>query len=217
MGVDAVAHLDLPARRAGLAAHATDEPGATACMLFLGTLEPRKNVGMLLDAYERLLARLPRAPPLVLAGRAAPDAEPLVDARRRAPLAGHVELPGYVDDGRRSARSSTARSCSCCRRTLEGFGLPALEAMTVGVPVVAANRGALPERSAPAGRLVDPDDAGRARRGARRRALDDRAIAAGACASRLGARAARSPGTPRPTRMREAWALAVEHRRARHG
>lgn len=133
------------------------EPDA-GCILFLGTIEPRKNLGALLDAYERLLARRVDVPPLVLAGGLRPAAAGLSERARRAPLAGHVELPGYV--------SGDAREALYRRAILfvmpshhEGFGIPALEALTIGVPVIAARRGALPEVVGGAGALVDPDDA----------------------------------------------------------
>jgi glycosyltransferase involved in cell wall biosynthesis len=73
------------------------EPGDDGCILFLGTLAARKNLGVLLDAYERLIARQVPLPPLALVGRLDPDFRALVERTRRAPLAGHVEQPGYVD------------------------------------------------------------------------------------------------------------------------
>jgi glycosyltransferase involved in cell wall biosynthesis len=63
---------------------------AEGYVLFLGTLEPRKNLGVLLDAYATLIERRVRVPPLVLAGRATEDAAAWLERTRRAPLAGHV-------------------------------------------------------------------------------------------------------------------------------
>jgi glycosyltransferase involved in cell wall biosynthesis len=136
-----------------------DVEPAPGCVLFLGTLEPRKNLDVLLDAYEKLIgdARSEAIPPLVLAGRATPEAEPIVARARRAPLAGRVELPGYIDPDRRRELYERAL-VFVLPSHMEGFGMPALEAMTVGVPVVAANRGALPEVVGRAGRLFEPDD-----------------------------------------------------------
>jgi glycosyltransferase involved in cell wall biosynthesis len=137
---------------------------ASGCVLFLGTLEPRKNLDVLLDAYERVLAVGPapsagrdRVPSLVLAGRPTPAAEGIVARAKRAPLAGHVELPGYIDADRRRELYERALVFVLPSQT-EGFGMTALEAMTVGVPVIAANRGALPEVVGDAGRLFDPAD-----------------------------------------------------------
>jgi glycosyltransferase involved in cell wall biosynthesis len=134
-------------------------PPGDGYILFVGTLEPRKNIGGLLDAYEILLRRAnagPHVPELVLAGKATEAARPWLDRISRAPLAGRVRATGYVDPAARYALYGGA-----CLLVLpsfeEGFGLPALEAMTAGVPVVVSNRGALPEVVGDAGLLVEPD------------------------------------------------------------
>jgi glycosyltransferase involved in cell wall biosynthesis len=134
-----------------------DEP-QPGCILFLGTLEPRKNLGVLLDAYERLLTTQAAPPPLVLAGGATDLAADIIARTARPPLAGHVELPGYIEPGVREALYRRATILVMPSHT-EGFGIPVLEAMTVGVPVVVANRGALPEVSGKAGVRFEPDDA----------------------------------------------------------
>src|SRR5206468_8694020 len=75
----------------------------------------------------------------------------------RPPLAGHVRHIGYVDPSKRRTVYEGARLL--VQPSLdEGFGLPVLEAMTVGVPVAASNRGALPEVLGEAGPLFDPED-----------------------------------------------------------
>ena len=134
-------------------------PPVAGHLLFVGSLAPRKNVAGILAAYARLAARRPDVPQLVLAGGAAPDG---ADREwRRAfddpRLAGRVRRTGYVDAA--TLRSLYAGACALVLPSLdEGFGLPALEAMTLGVPVVASNRGALPEVVGEAGLLVDPTD-----------------------------------------------------------
>jgi glycosyltransferase involved in cell wall biosynthesis len=133
------------------------EPVEGGCILFVGTLEPRKNLTALLDAYERLLASNPDVPPLVLAGRITEQAAAMVARIGRPPLAGRVTLPGYVQPEALQALYAQALVFVMPSHT-EGFGLPVVEAMTVGVPVVAANRGALPEVIGDAGVLVDPED-----------------------------------------------------------
>jgi glycosyltransferase involved in cell wall biosynthesis len=135
----------------------TAEP-AEGCILFLGTIEPRKNVGVLLDAYERLLATSRDAPPLVLAGGSTAEAAPVLRRTQLAPLAGRVETPGYVEAAGRLDVYRRALVFVIPSHT-EGFGMTVLEAMTVGVPVIASARGALPEAAGSAARLVDPDDA----------------------------------------------------------
>jgi glycosyltransferase involved in cell wall biosynthesis len=150
--------LGVPADRIAVCPHgAPDWPARPApprdgYILFVGTLEPRKNIGGLLDAYERLQ----NAPDLVLAGKATDAARPWLDRISRAPLVGHVRVAGYIDPAARYALYAGARLL-VLPSFEEGFGLPALEAMTVGVPVVASNRGALPEVVGDAGLLVDPD------------------------------------------------------------
>ena len=74
---------------------------ADGYILFVGTLEPRKNIGTLLDAYERLLARRLDAPRLVLAGAARPEAQRWLDRLERPPLKGRASHLGYVPEDRR--------------------------------------------------------------------------------------------------------------------
>ena len=188
-------------------------------VLFFGTLEPRKNVGGLLDAYEQLLAaperhRAARVPELVLAGRATDAAEPWLERISRPPLAG-PRPPHRLRRRRASAaRSTKARACSCSRRFDEGFGLPVLEAMTLGVPVVAADRGSLPEVLGGAGLLVDPDRpddiAAAIARAARRRGL------AAACAAQGRRARARLPlGRHRRSACSRRIRQAIERRARR--
>ena len=129
---------------------------AGSYVLFLGTLEPRKNLGALLDAYE-LLAGRRSVPPLLLAGKATSATREWLDRLARPPLRGLVRHLGYVDPAAR--RDLYEGALMLVQPSFEeGFGLPALEAMTAGVPVVAADRGALPEVLGGAGLLVEPDD-----------------------------------------------------------
>jgi glycosyltransferase involved in cell wall biosynthesis len=126
-------------------------------ILFMGTLEARKNVGVLLDAYARLRAARPDAPELLLAGHAPPAAAGWLSRIAAPPLAGHVRHLGYVAGDRRQDLYRSA-SMLVLPSLLEGFGLPVLEAMTIGVPVVVSNRGALPEVARDAGQIVAPED-----------------------------------------------------------
>jgi glycosyltransferase involved in cell wall biosynthesis len=126
-------------------------------VLFLGTLEPRKNIGVLLDAYVSLLDRGVRVPPLVLAGRTTPESAAWLERSRRVPLAAHVEHRGYIAASDREALYAGARLLVMPSLD-EGFGLPVLEAMAAGVPVVASNRGSLPEVAGDAAVLVDAMD-----------------------------------------------------------
>jgi len=136
---------------------AAPPPASLAYLLFVGTLEPRKNLRGLLDAYARLVARHPQAPPLVLVGRTVAESAPILAALDSPPFAGRVTHRGYVPDAERPGLYAGATAL-VLPSFAEGFGLPVLEAMTVGVPVVASDRGALPEVLGDAGLLVSPDD-----------------------------------------------------------
>ena len=129
------------------------------CILFVGTLEPRKNVGALLDAYERLVSRRADVPRLVLAGRATAAAASWLARIRNVPLAGRVTHVGYIDDRAREDLYRSARVLVMPSLD-EGFGLPALEAMSAGVPVIVSSRGSLPEVVQDAGAQVDPSNTG---------------------------------------------------------
>jgi len=142
--------------------------GADGYILFLGTLDERKNVGGLLEAYGRLLSRstfaqsasadkVTRVPRLVIAGSAGAGAARWLEALARPPLAGHVDYLGYVPAADREALFKGAQMF-VLPSFEEGFGLPALEAMSAGVPVIASERGSLPEVVGDAGLLIDPDD-----------------------------------------------------------
>jgi glycosyltransferase involved in cell wall biosynthesis len=133
------------------------EPASIGPILFVGTIEPRKNLDVLFRAYARVLAGRPGVPPLVLAGRTVPQSAGILAPLNEAPLAGHVRYLGYVDEEARRRLFDEA-SMLVMPSLEEGFGLPALEAMAAGVPVIASRRGALPEVVGDAGTLVDPLD-----------------------------------------------------------
>ena len=154
------------------------EPRPGGPILFMGTLEPRKNVGVLLEAYARLLSKRkndpePRfaMPELWLAGGATEAAADWLRAIAQPPLAGHVKHLGYVQSDRRYDLYAQA-SMLVLPSHLEGFGIPALEAMTAGVPVIVSNRGALPEVTGGAAQVIEPDDV-EGLADAMRRYLDD--------------------------------------------
>lgn len=152
-------------------------------ILFMGTLEPRKNVDGLLRAYGSLLGRMPGAPPLWLAGSATAAAAPWLRDLAHPPLAGRVEHLGYIESRRRYDLYARA-SMLVLPSHLEGFGIPVLEAMTAGVPVIVSNRGALPEVAGGAAQVVEPDDV-EGLAGAMERYLKDPALAAAAAARGL--------------------------------
>ena len=127
-------------------------------ILFMGTLSLRKNVGTLLEAYARLRDDIADAPPLVLAGHRTPASARWEQRCEEAPLKGHVRITGYV--GAQQKLDLYAGAAMLVLPSYEeGFGLPVLEAMACGVPVIVSSRGSLPEVAGPAATPIDPDDA----------------------------------------------------------
>jgi glycosyltransferase involved in cell wall biosynthesis len=126
-------------------------------ILFMGTLSLRKNVGTLLEAYARLRTRMTDAPPLVLAGHRTPASARWEARCEQPPLQGHVTITGYVDGARKIDLYADARMLVLPSYE-EGFGLPVLEAMACGVPVIVSSRGSLPEVAGPAAAPIHPDD-----------------------------------------------------------
>ncbi len=134
-------------------------------LLYAGTLEPRKGVGVLLDAWRALRERDPRTPPLVLAGGYGWKSEALV--RRIAHAAG--DGAGAGDGGGlialgRVSRERLLEVMQAARvfvypSLYEGFGLPPAEALACGVPAVVADATSLPEVVGDAGLKVPPGDA----------------------------------------------------------
>jgi glycosyltransferase involved in cell wall biosynthesis len=187
---------------------------ADGYLLFMGTLEPRKNVGRLLSAYRWLTAERPAAPALVLAGGATAAAAPWVETIGQAPFAGRVRHIGYVEESDRLAVYQ--RALALVLPSLdEGFGLPVVEAMAAGVPVVTSNRGALPEVVGDAGLIVDLDEPLALER-ALLRLVDEPRFADEL--SRAGvARAARFTWERSAAAHREAYATALARRQRRRG
>lgn len=185
---------------------------ADGTILFVGTLEARKNVGALLGAYERLIARLPSAPPLVLAGRATADAAPWLARLATPPLAGRVRHLGYVRQDEQEQLYGRARLLVLPSFD-EGFGLPVLEAMSAGVPVIASRRGALPEVVGDAGVLVEPDQEEDISR-AMERLLTDQTLALSQAEAGLQRARAFSWATSAAT-LRGAYLDSIDRRRRR--
>ena len=179
-------------------------------LLFVGTLEPRKNVGTLLDAYTQLLRARPGTPRLVLAGPATRDASAWLARLDAEPLKGHVEHIGYFADERREAIYAGARAL-VMPSLEEGFGIPALEAMSAGVPVIASNRGSLPEVIGDGGTLLDPTDTDGFAAAMERVVTDDAWAAAQARAGLNRARAFTWSSTAHI--LRQAYVDAVARRR----
>jgi glycosyltransferase involved in cell wall biosynthesis len=143
--------------RASLASGVTND--GRGYILFVGTIEPRKNLPTLLEAYRKLLdsKRASHIPDLVIAGREGwlfEQVHAKVDELR---LREHVRLPGAVSEAALVGLYQGARAF-VMPSLYEGFGLPVLEAMQSGVPVVSSNAGSLAEVAGEAAILVDPHD-----------------------------------------------------------
>ena len=132
---------------------------ASPYVLFVGQISARKNLSPLVDAFARLHAARPgRDLDLVLAGPVQTGGEEILARARGLPVAGRVRLLGYIGDEELPALYAGA-AAFCFTGKGEGFGLPILEAMACGCPVVAASAGANVSTSSDAARLVPPDDA----------------------------------------------------------
>lgn len=188
-----------------------EPPAAIGPILHVGTFEPRKNMPALLRAYRQLLQIEPAAPPLVLAGRA-DRLDVDVAGQEAERLRSQVRVLGYVSDDERLRLFGEA-SMLVLASADEGFGMTAVEAMAMGVPVVASNRGALPEVIGDAGLLVDPDDAA-AFAGAMQRVLRDPALRRD-LAERGVERARRFSWDTAAATARAAFEMAIERRRRR--
>lgn len=126
--------------------------------LCVSTLEPRKRIDRLIDAYERLQRRSRETFPLVIVGGRGWLDTALHERIERATRQGWLRYIGYVDEAVLPVVYAGARAFFY-PSLYEGFGLPVLEAMSCGVPVVTSNCSSLPEVAGAAGMLVNPDDA----------------------------------------------------------
>ncbi len=125
-------------------------------VLYVGTLRPRKNLVRLVEAFARLSIGEGRLW-LVLAGRKGGLTDETLAAVKRLGLTDRVLFTGYVPDEDAPLLMAGAR-LFVLPSLYEGFGLPVLEAMACGVPVVCANVASLPEVAGDAALLVDPTD-----------------------------------------------------------
>jgi len=126
-------------------------------VLHLGTIKPRKNLPRLIRAFAN--ASLPADTQLALGGTTTFGAGLLDQAIDQAGIADRVRRLAYVPDADLPALYSGAAGVAIVS-LYEGFGMPALEALACGAPLVASNRGSLPEIVGDAGVLVDPLDVG---------------------------------------------------------
>lgn len=123
--------------------------------LCVSTLEPRKGIGELLSAWRRLPSDLRRQYPLVIAGGTGWRNETLLEQIRVGEMEGWLHHLGFVDE-QTLPHLYAGAALFCYPSSYEGFGLPPLEAMASGIPVIVSNRSCLPEVSGNAALYIDP-------------------------------------------------------------
>lgn len=141
--------LTLPLKKYGL------EPNNYS--LYVGTIEPRKNLEALLKAYKLLPDPIKQKWPLILIGYRGWRSDELHQRIKHAEIAGWVRYLGFVDEGDLPLIFAGARLFTF-PSLYEGFGLPVLEAMASGVPVVCSNAATLPEVAGNAAAMCHPED-----------------------------------------------------------
>lgn len=135
----------------------SSEAGPARYLLSVGTLEPRKNLPMLLRAYARAVRKDPELPELVLVGKLGWKNEEFQRLVADPVFTGRIRLLGYVGD-EELYRWFCGAWAFVFPSKYEGFGLPVLEAMACGVPVVTSTGSSLPEVAGEAALFADPTD-----------------------------------------------------------
>jgi len=143
-------------------------------ILYVGSLESRKNLPRLLEAYNRFHQQFPKWK-LVIVGARKWKFSPIFETVQRLGLQSHVHFTGYVEEEDLPALYNGAE-LFVFPSLYEGFGLPVLEAMACGTPVITSNSSSLPEVAGDAALLIDPYDVD-AIAGAMKQVLSDPALA----------------------------------------
>jgi len=125
-------------------------------ILFVGTIEPRKNILTLLHAFERVAATNSNIQ-LVLAGRLGWGYNDILSVSEKSRFCRQIKFIGFVPDDDMPALYRMA-SVFVYPSLYEGFGIPVLEAMTCGTPVITSNVSSMPEVVGEAGILLDPNN-----------------------------------------------------------
>lgn len=131
--------------------------GGKPYFLYLGSIHPRKNVITLVHAFEQFKSMTNHDAKLVIAGRASWDTNDVYKAVRESKWKNEIHMVGFVDGGEKKYWLSAAEAL-VYPSLYEGFGLPLLEAMASGVPVISSNSSSLPEVGGDAALYFNPMD-----------------------------------------------------------
>lgn len=123
--------------------------------LFVGTLQPRKNVQRAIEAYMSISESIKKTHPFVIVGRMGWESEELCDAFRSNKYGSSVRWLNHVSGDELFAILKSAKAL-VFPTLFEGFGLPVLEAFAAGLPVISSNLSSIPEVAGDAAILVDP-------------------------------------------------------------
>jgi glycosyltransferase involved in cell wall biosynthesis len=134
-----------------------DLTGGAPYFVYVGALQPRKNVDGLFRAYTKFRERCSDPVKLVIAGRKAWQTAEIEAEFARMPRRDDVIFTGHLQPDRLIGVLGAARALAFPSH-FEGFGIPVLEAIYAGIPVLTSNRSSLPEVAGDAALLVDPDD-----------------------------------------------------------
>lgn len=125
--------------------------------LFLGSIQPRKNLVRLLEAHAKLPGSLARDFPLVIAGKLAWDDGKILDAINQAVAEGRAKWLNYISEGQKHCLLQSAMALTFVS-LYEGFGLPITEAFASELPVMTSNCTSMPEVAGNAAIVVDPQN-----------------------------------------------------------
>lgn len=129
--------------------------GGFPYFFYTGAIHPRKNIPLLISAFNRFKDKTQAPAKLLLAGRYAWKTGPVLEALEQSPWRADIILLGYVEDTDLAAIMASAFAV-VYPSISEGFGLPILEAMYCDIPVIASNTTAMPEVAGNAALLIDP-------------------------------------------------------------
>jgi glycosyltransferase involved in cell wall biosynthesis len=126
-------------------------------ILFLGSIEPRKNILGLIEAFEKLPAHLTDKYPLLIAGASGWKNHSIYEKAIKSKLKNQIKFLGYISKSDKSSLYSLAK-LFIFPSFYEGFGFPVIEAMKIGTAVITSNRSSLPEICESSAYLIDPNN-----------------------------------------------------------